>query len=254
MAYTCIDYEVEDATATIALNNPEQRNALGMDMREEVADALARCRDDAAVRAVVLTGRGGAFCAGGDLKSLREGADRALATRRRIKGLHTWFADLVAFDKPVVAAVDGPALGAGFSLALAADAIVCTPRSRFCQVFGRIGVIPDMGSLYLLPRRIGLPRARDLIFTARNIGAREALAIGLVREIIDEARLASAARSLASTLGSLPPEAFAVTKDALNHAFERPSVGDLLPLRFAAAAASGLAPQQRPPRDPRERP
>ncbi len=222
MAYRHIQTEQADGIVLIALNEPAQRNALSLGMRAELAEAITQCRDDAGVRALVLTGRGGAFCAGGDLKSLREGADRAIATRRRIQGLHAWFADFVDFPKPVVVAVDGPCAGAGFSLAMAGDVILCTPRAWFCQVFGRIGVIPDMASLYLLPRRIGLPAARELILTARRMGPDEARARGLVAEIVPGDRLEAAARDLAARLADTAGEGFVAGKLALNHAFERP--------------------------------
>lgn len=226
MDYKHILTEEVDGILLIALNEPTQRNALSLGMRAELAQAIAHGRDDDTVRALVLTGRGGAFCAGGDLKSLREGADRAIATRRRIQGLHAWFADFVDFPKPVVVAVDGPCAGAGFSLAMAGDVILCTPRSWFCQVFGRIGVIPDMASLYLLPRRVGLPAARDLILTARRMGPDEAVKLGFAREIVPQDDLETAARRVAAQLAETSGESFVAAKLALNHAFERPLMND----------------------------
>ncbi|EAQ02436.1 probable enoyl-CoA hydratase [Pseudooceanicola batsensis HTCC2597] len=231
MAYWHIQTEEADGVLLIALNEPTQRNALSLGMRAELAEAIAQGRDDDSVRAVVLTGRGGAFCAGGDLKSLREGADRAIATRHRIQGLHAWFADFVDFPKPVVVAVDGPCAGAGFSLAMAGDAILCTPRAWFCQIFGRIGVIPDMASLYLLPRRIGLPAARELIMTARRMGSDEALSRGFVNEIVPADRLESVARDVAARLADAAGEGFVARKQALNHAFERAPFHDPAALR-----------------------
>ena len=231
MAHVHIQTEQADGILLIALAEPAQRNALSLGMRAELAEAIAQGRDDAGVRALVLTGRGGAFCAGGDLKSLREGADRAIATRRRIQGLHAWFADFVDFPKPVVVAVDGPCAGAGFSLAMAGDVIICTPRAWFCQVFGRIGVIPDMASLYLLPRRVGLPVARELILTARRMAADEAQARGLAAEIVPGDLLEVRAREIAARLACAADAGFVARKLALNHAFERPPFHDpVLPL------------------------
>lgn len=238
MQYSHIQTEAADGILLIAMNVPAQRNALSLEMRAELADAIARCRDDASLRALVLTGRGGAFCAGGDLKSLQEGADRALATRRRIQGLHGWFADFVDYPKPVVVAVDGPCAGAGFSLAMAGDAILCTPRAWFCQVFGRIGVIPDMASLYLLPRRVGLAAARDLIMTARRLGPDEAQALGLVGRIVPADDLEAAARALAARLAEAGGDGFAAGKLALNHAFERPPFKDPALIRAAGHSIS----------------
>lgn len=221
MTYRHIQTEEAGGVLLIALNEPAQRNALSLGMRAELAEAIARCRDDDSIGAVVLTGRGGSFCAGGDLKSLREGADRAIATRHRIQGLHAWFADFVDFPKPVVVAVDGPCAGAGFSLAMAGDVILCTPRAWFCQIFGRIGVIPDMASLYLLPRRIGLPVARELILTARRMGSEEALALGFANEIVPGEQIEARARDVAARLAETAAEGFVAQKLALNHAFER---------------------------------
>ncbi|MBC7138947.1 MAG: enoyl-CoA hydratase/isomerase family protein [Defluviimonas sp.] len=235
MTYRHIQTEEAGGVLLIALNEPAQRNALSLEMRAELAEAIAQCRDDAGVRALVLTGRGGAFCAGGDLKSLREGADRAIATRHRIQGLHSWFADFVDFPKPVVVAVDGPCAGAGFSLAMAGDVILCTPRAWFCQVFGRIGVIPDMASLYLLPRRIGLPVARELILTARRMGADEALALGLAGEIVPGEQLEARAREVAVRLAEAAGEGFVARKLALNHAFERAPFHDPVLPQMAGA-------------------
>lgn len=226
MTYSHILTEQADDILLIALNEPTQRNALSLGMRAELAEAIAQGRDDASVCALVLTGRGGAFCAGGDLKSLHEGADRAIATRHRIQGLHAWFADFVDFPKPVVVAVDGPCAGAGFSLAMAGDVILCTPRAWFCQVFGRIGVIPDMASLYLLPRRIGLPVARELILTARRMGSQEALDLGFASEIVVGEQLEARAREIAARLAETAGDGFVPRKLALNHAFERPPFRD----------------------------
>ncbi|WP_111735846.1 enoyl-CoA hydratase/isomerase family protein [Roseovarius amoyensis] len=233
MTYRHIQTEEADGILLIALNEPAQRNALSLGMRAELAEAIAESRDNASVRALVLTGRGGTFCAGGDLKSLSEGADRAIATRHRIQLLHAWFADFVDFPKPVVVAVDGPCAGAGFSLAMAGDVILCTPRAWFCQVFGRIGVIPDMASLHLLPRRIGLPAARELILTARRMGADEALTLGLANEIVQGEQLEARARDVAARLAETASEGFVAHKLALNHAFERAPFHDSVPLRLA---------------------
>ncbi len=168
-----------------------------------------------------ITGSGGFFSAGGDLKSLRSGEDRALHTRDRIRRLQTWFPSLIHLPKPVVAAVDGPAFGAGFSLALAADVILASPRARFCQVFGRIGVVPDMTSLYLLPRRIGGSAARELILTARAVDAEEGRRLGLLADVVPEECLLTEARRLAARMNT-PGSDFGSVKRAMMEAFDRP--------------------------------
>lgn len=162
------------ATLLLTLNRPAQRNALDIDMREALAAAVAEARDDETIKAVVLTGAGGAFCAGGDLKSLTSEARPPIADRERIRRLHRWFRELVNLEKPVIAAVPGPAFGAGFNLALAADFLLGTPGTRFCSVFARLGVVPDLGGMFLLPRIVGLQREKEIAFSGRGIGAEEA--------------------------------------------------------------------------------
>ncbi|TXI80179.1 MAG: enoyl-CoA hydratase/isomerase family protein, partial [Cupriavidus sp.] len=137
--------ERRGATLLITLNRPERRNAFDLEVRQSLAEAVLQARDDDTVKAVVITGAQGVFCAGGDLKSLSEAKRPVYKDRDRIRRLHTWFHELVNLEKPVIAAVDGPAFGAGFNLALACDFILGTPGARFCAVFGRIGLVPDLG-------------------------------------------------------------------------------------------------------------
>jgi 2-(1,2-epoxy-1,2-dihydrophenyl)acetyl-CoA isomerase len=210
------------ATAVLTMNRPEQRNALDMPMREAFAAAVAQVRDDASVRAVVLTGAGGHFCAGGDVKTISEGQSGKrdiFEGRERIRKIHRWFDELVDLEKPVIAAVDGVAFGAGLSLALAADFVLASPRAKFCSVFARLGYVPDMGAMYLLPRAIGLARAKDLVFSARVVAAPEALALGLVQQVCDGDVLA-AALAFAGRFHSAPTESLGLVKGVMNHAFE----------------------------------
>jgi len=152
MDYKAIKYEIKDEIAVVTLNRPEARNALDITMREEIADVTLRIRDDESLKAMILTGSGGAFCGGGDLKALTETKLTSVTGRKRIQDLHDWLPSLVNLEIPVVAAVDGAAYGGGFNLALVADFILASPRARFCSVFGRIGLVPDAGGFYLLPR------------------------------------------------------------------------------------------------------
>lgn len=157
------------ACAVLTLNRPAARNALDMDLRNALAKALPEIRDDATVRAVVLTGAGGHFCAGGDIRAIAAGQGNAdvFEGRNRILSMQRWFDGLVDLEKPVIAAVDGVAFGAGLSLALAADFVLASPRATFCAVFARLGYVPDLGGMYLLPRAVGLARAKALAFSAR---------------------------------------------------------------------------------------
>lgn len=211
--------EIRDGVAVITLNRPEARNALDFALREELAEAIMRVRDDAEIRAVVLTGAGAAFCAGGDLKSLSEGPRPATANRERIRRLHYWFEHLVNLEKPVIAAVDGPAFGAGFNLALACDFILATPRARFSAVFGRIGLVPDLGGFFLLPRMVGLQRAKDIVFTGRTVEPEEARSLGLVHEIHAPEVLLERAVAFAGRFRHASTSAIGMAKSILNQAF-----------------------------------
>jgi 2-(1,2-epoxy-1,2-dihydrophenyl)acetyl-CoA isomerase len=210
------------ATAVLTMNRPEQRNALDHPMREAFAAAVVEVRDDSAVRAVVLTGAGGHFCAGGDVKVLAEqqGNKRnVFEGRERIRKIHRWFDELVDLEKPLIAAVDGVAFGAGLSLVLCADFVLASPRAKFCCVFARLGYVPDMGSMYLLPRAIGLSRAKELVFTGRVVDAQEAREIGLIQRVC-EPYLLQSALGFAERFHAAPTEALGIAKSVMNHAFE----------------------------------
>ena len=136
MSYKAITYNVKDEIAVVTMNRPEARNALDITMREEIADVTLRIRDDESLKAMVLTGAGGAFCGGGDLKALTEKRPTAVSGRKRIQDLHLWLPTLVNLEIPVIAAVDGAAYGGGFNLALVADFILASPRARFALSLG----------------------------------------------------------------------------------------------------------------------
>jgi 2-(1,2-epoxy-1,2-dihydrophenyl)acetyl-CoA isomerase len=207
------------ATLVVQLNRPERRNAFDLEVRQGIAEAVYAARDDDAVRAVVLTGCDGVFCAGGDLKSLSDGKRPVFKDRDRIRRLHPWFRELVNLEKPVIAAVDGPAFGAGFNLALACDFIIGTPRTRFCAVFGRIGLVPDLGGFFLLPRIVGLQRAKDLVFSAREVGAAEAQQMGILMQVVEPERLLDSALALAARFHDASTDALGIAKNILNRSF-----------------------------------
>ncbi|CAB5682613.1 4-chlorobenzoyl coenzyme A dehalogenase-2 [Delftia tsuruhatensis] len=212
---------IQDGIGTITLNRPEARNALNQAMRPALAAAVARMRDDAQVHTVILTGAGGAFCSGGDIGQMMDAGQAGLPWRERIRSLHQWFPELVNLEKPVIAAVDGPAFGAGLSLALAADFVLCTRRAKFCAVFGRIGLIPDLGAMQLLPRIVGQQKAKELVFTARTVEAEEARALGMVYDIVEDGEaLQRAALALARRFGEASTAAIGMAKTIMNQAFE----------------------------------
>lgn len=207
-------YEVKDGVATVTLNRPERKNALDQTMRAELAEVISEARRDQGIHALILTGANNAFCAGGDIRGM-QGVE-AEAGRNRMLGLHLFVEELAGFDRPVIAAVDGPAFGAGFGIALAADFILATPRARFCLSFMRLGLVPDCGVFYTLPRIVGLQRAKELAFSAREIDALEARDMGIVFEIQPAERLASRARQLALSFNQASATALSITKRCLN--------------------------------------
>ncbi|MBI2316450.1 MAG: enoyl-CoA hydratase/isomerase family protein [Betaproteobacteria bacterium] len=229
--------ESRDGVATITLNRPEKKNALDFPMREELARALDALSKDDSVRAVILTGAGGAFCAGGDISTMGGSDATAEAGLKRAKSVHRWLHTLIEFDRPVIAAVDGPAFGIGFSLALASDLVLASPRARFCLSFLRIGLIPDGGAHYTLPRVVGMQRAKELVFSARELDAATALEYGIVMEVVPGEALMERARSIASSFCNASGVALALSKATLNRSFE----SDLSTILELEAASQGVA-------------
>jgi len=220
MNHTAVLLDFDDGVATLTLNRPEARNAMSADMHRVLHDLVDQVAQDSAVRAVVLTGRGGAFCAGGDTKTIENAEPTFAEDQHRFDRVHELLYRLVELPKPVVAAVDGPAFGAGCNLALAADFILATPRARFCQVFGRIGLVPDFGGLFLLPRIVGLQRAKDLMFSARAVDAQEAQQLGIVYQVVPADDLQARAHALARRFCAASTVAIGMTKRALNRSFQ----------------------------------
>ncbi len=214
-----LEYTVDDRVGLIKFVRPEKRNALDNVMRADMADLLPKIRADKDLRALVITGDGGAFCAGGDLKFMAEEVRTPVVNRERISMLHTWFPQLNNLELPVIAAVDGPAFGAGFNLALAADFVLCSSRARFCAVFGRIGLVPDFGGFYLLPRLVGMQRAKELILTARSVGAKEAVEIGLALSVHEPESLLDEAMEFAGRFRESSRDAVGMAKSILNQSY-----------------------------------
>lgn len=220
MDYGSIRYEVSDAIATITLDRPAARNAFSAQMHRELGDAVGRAHEDARVKAVVLTGSGGAFCAGGDTRGMQGARPTLAEDSLRFDRVHELLFRLVELPKPVIAAVDGPAFGAGCSLALTADFILASERATFCQVFGRIGLVPDFGATFLLPRMVGLQKAKELMFSARIVDAAEARRLGLVYEVVAAEHLEREARALAQRFCHASTLAIGLTKRVLNRSFQ----------------------------------
>ncbi len=214
-SYQTIRYELTDAVATITLDRPESLNALNRAMRRELLAALKALGRDETVRAVVLTGEGRGFCSGADLRS---GAEERAFRRVLTDEYNPLIGAIRDLPKPVIAAVNGVAAGAGVSLALACDLVYAADDARFIQAFVRIGLVPDSGSTRTLVRALGRHRAAQLIFNGDPLSAAEALAVGLLNGVVPGDRLAATVRDVATRLASAPTRAIALAKRAINHA------------------------------------
>jgi len=211
-----IETSITNGIATITLNRPEKLNAFTGTMREDLLAALQSCERDDAVRVAVVTGAGRAFCAGGDVEymaSLQASNDTA-SFRKLLDTGRDVVLQIVSMETPVLASINGVAAGAGCNLALACDYRIASEDAKLGETFVRIGLHPDWGGTWLLPRLVGRSRALELCVTGRMIGAAEALAIGMVDRVV--ADLASETQTFARAIADGPPLAVRAIKRALN--------------------------------------
>lgn len=208
-------YGSGEGIATITLNRPDVLNALNDALMRAFGEALARAAADEAVRAVLVTGAGRGFSSGADLASVPPGPSLDLGELLRER-YHPVILAMRSMPKAVICAVNGPAAGAGMSIALAGDIVLAARSASFVQAFARIGLVPDAGSTWLLPRCTGDARARALALLAEPIDAAAAERFGLVWKVFDDGELMPQARQLAARLAGQPPRAIALIKRALN--------------------------------------
>lgn len=202
--------EIDDEIATLTLDRPDAFNAMSPEMIGELTVAAAWLADQGEFRALVVTGAGKAFCAGGDVNWFRKGIedpdhDISADVRRGADALHASIVDLRRIEQPVVAAINGPAAGAGFSLALACDIRIAAESAFLAPAYGRIGASPDGGMTYFLPRVVGPSKALELLLDDPNLKAPDALALGLVSEVVADDQVIARARARATELGALAP-------------------------------------------------
>lgn len=214
---------------TVTIDRPEAKNALTHPMRDRLAQVLGEASADLHVRVVVLRGSGGAFCAGADLRSQpvaspRPGGapDRAVGEVARLvqQGWQRLVTAVLDCEKPVVGVLDGVAAGGGAQLALACDLLVASERGSLVEAFVHRGIVPDAGAAYLLPRLIGIQRAKELLFLGERVDATAAQRLGLVNQVVPEAELDKAVDELAAKLAALPTRAIAATKALVNRSLE----------------------------------
>ena len=220
-----VELTVEDKVAIVTLNRPEVRNAINDALRTEFVSTLEKVAADASIRAMVLTGRGKGFCAGGDISGMKERLSAptgqvAFNGWRRQGQTHKSVALLHGLPKITIAAVNGAAAGLGCDMALACDFIVASEQAAFTMSFIKRGLVSDGGGMYFLPRRIGLPKAKEMIFTGRTVDAKEALVIGLADRVATADRLVADAAAWARELSQGSQASIAFSKAILDRTFE----------------------------------
>ncbi len=238
-----IKLDVAQRVATITLNRPEKLNAFTDEMLMGLCAALDECEERDDVRAVILTGAGRGFCAGGDVFAMGADADnRPHVTKKHIDDYIQAFPKRMAtFDKPVIAAVNGVATGGGMDLALACDFRIAAKSARFAETYAKIGLLPGGGGAYYLPRIVGTAKALELLLTADFIEAEDALAIGLVNHLFDDATLMSETMKIAQRIAMLPPYSVTMIKRTVYQGLDLDmnSALEVVGSHIAIAKASG---------------
>ena len=211
--------DTADGVLTLTLNRPDALNSFTVEMKEELLAALKEAARDKSVRVVILTGAARAFSAGQDLKERGAPGVADLGTELRTR-YNPIILAMRGLEKPIIGAINGVAAGAGVSVALACDIVIASESASFIEAFGPVGLVPDTGSTWLLPRLVGYARAAEMVFTAEPVDARTAERMGLVNRVVPADQLLDEARSLAAKLASASPRALALAKRGLNRALE----------------------------------
>jgi enoyl-CoA hydratase/carnithine racemase len=236
--------EIDDEIGTLTLNRPDAFNAMSPELIGELTLATGYLADSAPIRALIVTGAGRAFCSGGDINWFQKGIDEegfdvSADVRRGAEVMHQAIIDLRRIQVPVVAAVNGPAAGAGFSLALACDIRVASEDAFFAPAYGRVGLSPDGGMTYFLPRVLGPTKALELLLDDPNLPAAEALSMGLVTEVVPGDQTMDRARERAAKLAKLAPHYVKMAKSLVGVSLEN-GIADHLQLE-RHGIADGIA-------------
>jgi 2-(1,2-epoxy-1,2-dihydrophenyl)acetyl-CoA isomerase len=240
-----LHFEVKDGVGWIRLARPQKRNPMDGELRQDLMVVLDQVRDDPSIRVLVLAGSPGAFCAGGNLNFLKEKMDAGpFFWQQRLQTGLRLVNDLLRLTRPLIAVVDGPAFGAGFALALTADIILVGPQARFAMSYLKLGLVPDLGPMYLLPRVVGLQRAKELMLSAREVGPEEAKALGIAMEVHTADALEARAGEIARSMAQAAPAAVAFTKQGLNLSLDSDQQ-TMFALEASSQAAAFSAPQPR---------
>lgn len=227
--------EKQDGVATITLDRPDRLNAMADPMWDELYDHLGNISTDDDVRAVILTGKGRAFCSGGDVGGMAK--SDVISGRARTKKRHRVIQALYTLEKPVIAAVRGPVYGIGTALALASDLIIATETAKFCMVFKKVGLVPDGGAIFFLTQYLGIARAKEMVFTARPIPGDEALRIGLATRLVPDDKLESEARAMAKEMAESATYALILAKKMFQTMYT-PTLEQLLEMETLATGVT----------------
>ena len=203
----------------IRLCSPENRNALSMELREQLGAAVERAEQDRAIRSVLLVGDGPTFCSGGDLKMIQANCD-PWPVHRRFRNMSRWLTPLMTLDKPVVVGVRGHAVGGGLGLALTGDVLILGESTKLISGFFRLGTVPDIGMMYNLPRLIGMARAKNFLFGGATMSAPEALGLGLAAQVVPDDEVEAAGLAEAVRLAEGPAEVMGLAKTLMARSFE----------------------------------
>ncbi len=209
-------YRTEGNVAILTINRPEAKNSFSPEMLTLWRQFLEEAKLDNQVRVIVVTGKGDTFCSGGDIREMAEGRLRSWDMKRFLwEGVHRIIFALEDLDKPVIAAINGAAMGAGLDMAIMCDLRVCSDRAKLSESYILLGIVPGDGGAYFLPRLIGIGKALELLFTGDILSPREALEIGLVNRVVDHDRLMEETMMLAERIASKPPLAIRMAKRAV---------------------------------------
>jgi 2-(1,2-epoxy-1,2-dihydrophenyl)acetyl-CoA isomerase len=222
MADEWVLFQRDGPIATIILNRPERLNALGEGMRQGLSAAIETVAHDPEIRVAVITGAGRGFCSGGDIQKMIElkQNEHSAVFREYLEAGHGLVRSIRRLFKPVLASVNGPAAGAGMNLALACDLRIASDRATFTQAFARIGLHPDWGGTFFLPRLIGIGRAMEMFALGDTVNATDAYRLGIVNFVVPNEQLAEATHKLAVRLAEAPPLPFALLKQSINERLE----------------------------------
>ncbi|MGA9048412.1 MAG: enoyl-CoA hydratase-related protein [Dehalococcoidia bacterium] len=257
MQFKTLLFDIADSVATITLNRPEANHAIDLQMAKDLCYAAMHCSENSAVRAILITATGPVFCAGGDLKAMAGEVEKTPGLLKEMSSyLHLAISRLTRGAPPVVIAVNGIAMGAGMSLACAGDIAVAAQSATFAVAYTQVGLTPDGGLTYFLPRLVGLRRASELVLTNRRLSAKEALDLGLVTEVVPDAELMNRARTITGQLAAGATRAYGAARKLIHGGlsstletqmeFESQSIVDMARTADAHEAFTAFAEKRKP--------